>query len=295
MSGSVQGKVAVVTGSGSGIGRGIALAMAANGAQVVVNDVSAENAQHVVDEIKAAGGNAVACTDSVSSAASARKIVQAAVDSFGHIDIIVNNAGILRDRLFHKMSDEEWSQVLDVHLNGSFFVSHAAASFFRAQESGAYIHMTSTSGLIGNFGQANYSSAKMGIVGLSKSIALDMSRFHVRSNCIAPFAWTSMTSSIPANTPEEKDRVKKLQRMEAGKIAPLVVYLGSDAAHEVTGQIFSVRANEIMLFSQPRPVRSVHMSEGWTPESIAQIAIPAMQNSFYKLERSPDVINWDPI
>jgi NAD(P)-dependent dehydrogenase (short-subunit alcohol dehydrogenase family) len=291
----VKGKVAVVTGSGGGIGRGIALAMAANGAQVVVNDVSAENAQHVVDEIRAAGGNAVACTDSVSSAASAAKIVQAAVDSFGHIDIVVNNAGILRDRLFHKMSDEEWSQVLDVHLNGSFFVSHAAAPFFRAQESGAYIHMTSTSGLIGNFGQANYSSAKMGIVGLSKSIALDMSRFHVRSNCIAPFAWTSMTSSIPANTPEEKDRVKKLQKMEAGKIAPLVVYLGSDTAQDVTAQIFSVRANEIMLFSQPRPVRSVHMSEGWTPESIAQIAIPAMQNSFYKLERSPDVINWDPI
>jgi NAD(P)-dependent dehydrogenase (short-subunit alcohol dehydrogenase family) len=291
----VKGKVAVVTGSGGGIGRGIALAMAANGAQVVVNDVSAENAQHVVDEIKAAGGNAVACTDSVSSADSAGKIVQAAVDSFGHIDIIVNNAGILRDRLFHKMSNEEWSQVLDVHLNGSFFVSHAAAPFFRAQESGAYIHMTSTSGLIGNFGQANYSSAKMGIVGLSKSIALDMSRFHVRSNCIAPFAWTSMTSSIPANTPEEKDRVKKLQKMEAGKIAPLVVYLGSDAAQDVTAQIFSVRANEIMLFSQPRPVRSVHMSEGWTPESIAQIAIPAMQNSFYRLERSPDVINWDPI
>ncbi|HEX7386592.1 MAG TPA: SDR family NAD(P)-dependent oxidoreductase [Castellaniella sp.] len=295
MSELVKGKVAVVTGSGGGIGRGIALAMAASGAQVVVNDVSAENARHVVDEIKAAGGNAVACTDSVSSAASAEKIIQAALDSFGRIDIVVNNAGILRDRLFHKMSNEEWSQVLDVHLNGSFFVSHAAAPFFRKQESGAYVHMTSTSGLIGNFGQANYSAAKMGIVGLSKSIALDMSRFHVRSNCIAPFAWTSMTSSIPANTPEEKDRVKKLQKMEAGKIAPLVVYLGSDAASEVTAQIFSVRANEIMLFSQPRPVRSVHMSEGWTPEAIAQIAIPAMQNSFYKLERSPDVINWDPI
>jgi NAD(P)-dependent dehydrogenase (short-subunit alcohol dehydrogenase family) len=295
MSGLVQGKVAVVTGAGGGIGRGIALELAAGGGSVVVNDVSAENAQRVVDEIRSAGGEAVACSDSVADAASAAKIIQAAVDSFGRIDIVVNNAGILRDRLFHKMSDEEWSQVLDVHLNGSFFVSHAAAPFFRAQESGAYIHMTSTSGLIGNFGQANYSAAKMGIVGLSKSIALDMARFHVRSNCIAPFAWTSMTSSIPANTPEEKDRVKKLQKMEAGKIAPLVAYLGSDAAREVTGQIFSVRANEIMLFSQPRPVRSVHLSEGWTPESIAQIAIPALQNSFYKLERSPDVINWDPI
>jgi NAD(P)-dependent dehydrogenase (short-subunit alcohol dehydrogenase family) len=295
MSDIVAGKVAVVTGAGGGIGKGIALALAAAGARVVVNDISASAAQGVVDEIKAAGGEAVASTDSVATRESAEHIVQNAIDLYGKIDIVVNNAGNLRDRLFHKMSGDEWSQVLDVHLNGSFYVSRAAAPYFRQQESGAYIHMTSTSGLIGNFGQANYSAAKLGIVGLSKSIALDMSRFNVRSNCIAPFAWTSMTSSIPADTPEEKARVQKLQKMEAGKIAPLVVYLGSDAASEVTAQIFAVRANEIMLFSQPRPVRSVHMSTGWTPESIAEIAVPAMKNDFYKLERSPEVIGWDPI
>src|SRR5690606_30385850 len=221
--------------------------------------------------------------------------IQTAIDSFGKIDIIVNNAGNLRDRLFHKMSEEEWRQVIDVHLHGSFFVSRAAAPYFREQESGAFVHMTSTSGLIGNFGQSNYSAAKMGIVGLSKSIALDMSRYNVRSNCIAPFAWSRMTSSIPAETPEEKARVAKLQKMETHKIAPLAVYLVSDAAKEVTGQIFAVRANEIRLFSQPRPIRSVHQSEGWTPETIAEIAMPAMRNSFYKLERSPDVICWDPI
>lgn len=295
MSGIVAGKVAIVTGAGNGIGKGIALAMAASGASVVVNDISAEAGQAVVDEIIAAGGKAVANTDNVARRETAEGIVKTAVDTFGRIDIVVNNAGNLRDRLFHKMNDEEWSQVIDVHLNGSFNVSRAAAPYFREQESGAYIHMTSTSGLIGNFGQSNYSAAKMGIVGLSKSIALDMSRFNVRSNCIAPFAWTAMTSSIPANTPEEKARVLKLQKMEAGKVAPMVVYLGSDAAKEVTGQIFSVRANEIMLFSQPRPIRSVHLSEGWTPESIAEIAAPAMKNSFFALERSPDVINWDPI
>lgn len=295
MSGIVAGKVAIVTGAGNGIGKGIALAMAASGASVVVNDISAEAGQAVVDEIIAAGGKAVANTDNVARRETAEGIVKTAVDTFGRIDIVVNNAGNLRDRLFHKMNDEEWSQVIDVHLNGSFNVSRAAAPYFREQESGAYIHMTSTSGLIGNFGQSNYSAAKMGIVGLSKSIALDMSRFNVRSNCIAPFAWTAMTSSIPANTPEEKARVLKLQKMEAGKVAPMVVYLGSDAANEVTGQIFSVRANEIMLFSQPRPIRSVHLSEGWTPESIAEIAAPAMKNSFFALERSPDVINWDPI
>lgn len=292
---SVKDKVAVVTGAGSGIGRSIALALAACGASVVVNDADGGRAHGVADEIQASGGMAVANADSVATPDGAEKIVQNAIEAFGKIHIVVNNAGILRDRLFHKMSIEEWTQVLDVHLNGSFYVSHAAARHFRAQESGVYVHMTSTSGLIGNYGQANYSAAKMGIVGLSKSIALDMARFNVRSNCIAPFAWTSMTSSIPAETPEEKERVLKLQKMEAHKIAPMVVYLASDAAREVTAQIFAVRANEIMLFSQPRPIRSVHMSEGWTPESIAGIAIPAMKNDFYKLERSPEVIGWDPI
>ncbi len=155
--------------------------------------------------------------------------------------------------------------------------------------------MTSTSGLIGNFGQANYAAAKLGIVALSKSIALDMARYNVRSNCIAPFAWSRMTSSIPAETDAEKARVEKLKKMEAGKVAPLAVYLASDAAREVTAQIFAVRANEIMLMSQPRPLRSVHHGEGWTPELIAEIAVPAMRKHFYALERSPDVIDWDPI
>lgn len=304
MSGMLAGKVAIVTGAGGGIGRGIALAMAAAGAKVVVNDIgasltgestSAGPAEQVTEEIIKAGGQAVPCTDSVSSYASANSIVETAVKTFGKIDIVVNNAGNLRDRVFHKMSEEEWRQVIDVHLNGTFFVSRAAANYFREQESGAFVHMTSTSGLIGNFGQANYSAAKLGIAALSKSIALDMNRYNVRSNCIAPFAWSRMTSSIPANTPEEKARVAKLQKMESGKIAPMAVFLASDKAKDVNAQIFGVRANEIMLFSQPRPVRSVHMSEGWTAEAIADIAAPAMKHHFMALERSPDAIDWDPI
>ena len=304
MSEMLAGKVAVVTGAGGGIGRGIALAMAAAGAKVVVNDIgaslsgdstSAGPAQQVAEEIIKAGGKAVPNTDSVATRASANNIIQTAIEQFGRIDIVVNNAGNLRDRVFHKMSDEEWTQVIDVHLNGTFYVSRAAANHFREQESGAFVHMTSTSGLIGNFGQANYSAAKLGIAALSKSIALDMARYNVRSNCIAPFAWSRMTSSIPANTPEEKARVVKLQKMEAGKIAPMAVFLASDAAKDVTAQIFGVRANEIMLFSQPRPVRSVHMSEGWTPETIAQIAAPALRHHFMALERSPEAIDWDPI
>src|SRR5437868_11338262 len=259
----LQGKVVLVTGAGGGIGRHFALAMAAAGAKVLVNDLGTSvkgeganvgPAQTVVDEIRAAGGTASANTDSVADWTSANSIVQAALDHFGRIDAVVNNAGILRDRFFFNMSVAEWKAVIDVHLNGSFYVSRAAAAHFKSQESGAYIHMTSTSGLIGNLGQANYSAAKLGIVGLSKSIALDMARYNVRSNCISPFAWSRMIGSIPTEPADQKERVEKLKTMDTAKIAPLAVYLVSDAAKDVTGQIFGVRANEIFLFSQNRPL-----------------------------------------
>ena len=296
----VQDKVVVITGAGSGIGREFALAFAAQGAKVIVNDLArtasgALAADAVVEEIKAAGGQAASSSDSVAGWDSAHRIVQAAMDNFGRVDCVVNNAGILRDRFFFNMSEEEWKLVIDVHLNGSFFVARAAAPHFKSQKSGSYVHMTSTSGLIGNNGQANYSAAKLGLVGLSKTIALDMARYNVRSNVIAPFAWTAMTASVPTDTPEDAARMEKLKRMEPRLIAPLAVYLGSDAAAEVTGQIFGVRANEIYLYSQARVVRSVHRSEGWTPESIAEHAIPAMRNSFYPNVLSQTLTTWDPI
>ncbi|MDW8468658.1 MAG: SDR family oxidoreductase [Burkholderiales bacterium] len=300
----LEGKVAVVTGAGGGIGRELALAMAAAGAKVVVNDVGASvtgegrdagPAERVVAEIRARGGTAVANTDSVADWASANRIVATALDAFGRIDVVVNNAGILRDRMFFNMSVEEWRAVIDVHLNGSFYVARAAAPCFRSQNSGRYIHMTSTSGLIGNYGQANYAAAKLGIAALSKSIALDMARYKVTSNCISPFAWSRMIGTIPADTPEQQARLEKLKRMEASKIAPLAVWLASDAAADVTGQIFAVRANEIFLMSQSRPVRSVHRGEGWTPQTIGEHAIPALRAHFYPLERSQDVFSWDPV
>jgi len=300
---SLEGKVVVVTGAGGGIGRDFAHAMAAKGAKVVVNDVGASvsgegkdtgPAQKVVDEIKSKGGNAVANTDSVAEWDAANRIIGCAIDTFGRIDVVVNNAGILRDRFFFNMSIEEWKAVIDVHLNGSFYVARAAAAYFKSQASGRYINMTSTSGLVGNFGQANYAAAKLGIVGLSKSMALDMAKYNVTSNCISPFAWSRMIGTIPAETPDQKARVEKLKTMETAKIAPLAVYLASDASQAVTGQIFGVRANEIFLMSQSRPLRSVHRSEGWTPETIADHAIPAMQAHFYKLDRSQDVFSWDP-
>ena len=300
----VNDKVVIVTGAGGGIGRDFALAFARDGAKVVVNDIGtsvkgegtdSSAAQRVVDEIAALGGIAVASSASVASWESASSIVDSALQAFGRVDAVVNNAGILRDRMFFNMDIEEWRAVIDVHLNGSFYVARAAAPHFRKQESGAYIHMVSTSGLIGNLGQANYSAAKMGIVALSKSIAMDMAKFSVRSNCISPFAFSRMIGSIPAETPEQKERVARLQRMETAKIAPLAVYLASDQAKEVSGQIFAVRANEIFLMSQIRPLRGMHASDGWTPETIASRAIPAMRPNFYKLDRSQDVFDWDPV
>jgi NAD(P)-dependent dehydrogenase (short-subunit alcohol dehydrogenase family) len=300
----VAGKVAIVTGGGRGIGRAIALLMAKEGARVLVNDVGAAldgagadagPAQAVADEIKKAGGAAVANTLSITAPENADKIVQVALEAFGRVDILVNNAGILRDRIFHRMSWSDWKDVIDVHLNGSFNMSRAVAGHFREQNAGSFVHMTSTSGLIGNYGQANYMAAKMGIVGLSRSIALDMSRFNVRSNCIAPFAWSRMIGSIPTETEEEKRRVEKLQQMTPEKIAPLVVYLASDRAAGISGQIFSVRNNEIFLFNQTRPIRSLHRADGWTPEKLDAQLKGAFGASLTPLDRSGDVFSWDPI
>ena len=184
----------------------------------------------------------------------------------------------------------------DVHLNGCFNVSKAATPYFREQQSGSFIHFTSPSGLIGNIGQANYSAAKLGLVELSHSIALDMGRAGVRSNCIAPFAWSRMTASIPAETPAQKERVERLKSMSADKVAPLVAFLASDAAKDVNNQIFSVRKNEIVLFSKPRPLRSMTKAEGWTPQSIADELIPAFSASFARADEvTAHVFPYDPI
>ncbi|CAN5154208.1 SDR family oxidoreductase [soil metagenome] len=301
---SLDGKVIVVTGAGRGIGREIALLAAAEGAKVVVNDpgvaadgsgTNAAPAEEVVEEIKKRGGTAVANFETVAEAIPASKIIRQAIDTYGRLDGVVNNAGILRDAIFHRMSVEAFESVIKVHLLGSFYTSHAAARIFREQESGAFVHFTSTSGLIGNFGQTNYAAAKLGIVGLSKSIALDMERFNVRSNCVSPFAWSRLTGTIPTETEAEKARVARMQQMGPEKIAPLSVFLLSDAARDVTGQIFAVRMNEIFLMGQSRPLRSIHRDGGWTPQTIAEHGMPALKSSFYKLDRSADIFSWDAI
>jgi len=303
--GCLEGKVIVVTGAGRGIGREIALLAAAEGAKVVVNDLGgaadgegsdASVAQQVVAEITKAGGAAAADGHSVADPLAAERIIKTAVETFGRIDVVINNAGILRDRIFHRMSVVDWDAVIKVHLYGSFYVAKAAAPYFREQSSGSFVHFTSTSGLIGNFGQANYAAAKMGIVGLSKSIALDMARFNVRSNCVSPFAWSRLIGTIPIDTPEQKARVERVRTMmTASKVAPLAVFLASDLAREVSGQIFAVRKDEIFLMSQSRPIRTAHKDAGWTPQALAETMLPAFKSALYPLERSADVFNWEPL
>jgi NAD(P)-dependent dehydrogenase (short-subunit alcohol dehydrogenase family) len=299
----LAGKVVIVTGAGGGIGAGIASLAAAHGASVVVNDVGGSTggegrdptlAQGTVDAITQAGGKAVASVRNVADWDDAHGIIQDALDAFGRIDVVVNNAGILRDIMFHKMEQADFDRVDDVNLRGVFYVSRAAAPHFKKQESGCFVHMTSTSGLIGNIGQTNYGATKLAVAGLSKCIALDMRRFNVTSNAIAPFAWTRMVATIP-ETPENRKRIEVNKRLKPEKIAPFVVALASDAGKQVTGQIFGVRNNEIYLFDQPRPIRTAHTAEGWTPETIAERVFPAFAPSFFELSRSNEVFSWDPV
>ena len=300
---NLAGKVAVVTGAGRGIGKEISLLLAQKGVSVVVNDVGVtldgqgndnDPATSLAQEIVQSGGKAVANTDSVAEWESASRIVEQALDAFGRIDYVVNNAGILRDKIFHQMDPADYEAVLRVHLFGSFNVSRAAAPHFRKQESGCFVHMTSTSGLIGSIGQANYASAKMGIVGLSRSLALEMARFNVRSNCIAPSAFSRMIESVPGATPEEQAKNLEMRRSKTRpeQIAPVVAYLLSDAANDISGQIIGVRGNELYLYSQPRPVRVLQNSDGWTIERLSEQVGPGWKNSLTPLERTRSVFPW---
>lgn len=300
----LKDKVAVVTGAGRGIGREIALLMARLGARVVVNDVGGSEAgqgasrapaDEVVAEITRAGGQAVASYDSVASMDGGRRIIQTALDAFGRVDVVVNNAGILRDRMIFNMTEEEWDAVINVHLKGTFAVTRAAAPYMREQRAGRFINMTSTAGLVGNVGQANYAAAKMGIVGFTKVVALDMARYNVTANCISPFAWTRMIGTIPTETDAQRARVEKLKQLSPAHVAPLAAYLASDLAREITGQVFGVRGKEVMLFGHMRPIMRIHHGEGWTVERLAEIVPGTLGHHLVPLESSAQYFNYDPL
>jgi NAD(P)-dependent dehydrogenase (short-subunit alcohol dehydrogenase family) len=197
--------------------------------------------------------------------------------------------------MIFNMTEEEWDAVINTHLKGTFAVTRAAAPLMREQKGGRIINMTSTSGLIGNVGQANYAAAKLGIFGLTKATALDMARYNVTANCISPFAWTRMIGTIPTETAAQTARVEKIKKLSPAHIAPIAVFLASDAARDVSGQIFGVRGKEVMLFSHERPIMRVHNSEGWTPESFTEMFPGTLQHHLVPLVTSGQYFNYDPL
>jgi NAD(P)-dependent dehydrogenase (short-subunit alcohol dehydrogenase family) len=302
--GVLSGKVVLVTGGANGIGKECALLAAREGAKVVVNDLgggtaggdegSAGPADAVVKEIKAAGGQAVANSESVTNRAAVKRMVEQAMDTFKGLHAVINPAGILRDKMFHKMDDRDWDVVIDVHLNGAYNVARATIEHFREQQDGAYVLFTSTSGIIGNIGQANYAAAKMGVAGLSRIIAMEGVQKNVRSNIIAPFAWSRLIATIPIKDEASAKRVERMKNfMRADQVAQLAIALC--AAKDVTGQVFAARGNEVFLMSQSRPLRGMAKIEGWTPETICSHAFPALKSMMYDAGATTSVFGWDPV
>jgi NAD(P)-dependent dehydrogenase (short-subunit alcohol dehydrogenase family) len=287
----LKDRVAVVTGGGRGIGRGIALLLAEEGAAVVVNDLggnvdgsgqSTGPAEEVAAEIKARGGRAIANADSVTDFKAAERIIDTAVKEFGRIDILVNNAGILRDRMVFNLSEEDWDAVIAVHLKGTFNCTRHAAVQMRQQKFGRIISMSSTSGLYGNTGQANYGAAKDGIAGLTRVVSRDLGKYGVTVNAIAPAAQTRMIATVPQKAREIRAQrgvalpgqvVSEIPplRAEPDDVAPFVVYLATDAAAQINGQTFLVRGGVVSLLNYPAPTRTITKRGRWTPEEIAQL------------------------
>jgi len=282
----LENKVAIVTGSGRGIGRGIALKLADEGAKVVVNDLggavdgsgdSTTPADEVVNEIKARGGEAVANYDSVAEMTGGENIVKTALDSFEQLDIVVAVAGILRDRMLFNMTEQEWDAVISVHLKGTFTVSKAASIVFRQQRSGRIITFSSTSGLYGNSGQANYGAAKDGIAGFTRAVARDLGRYGVTVNSISPGANSRMTETVPqsardiraASGMQANSAVTPLElNRDPEDVAPMVAWLASEEAKDVNGHIFHCQGGQISLMSTPSEERTLRKNGRWTVEEI---------------------------
>ena len=247
---------------------------------------SAGPAESVAQEIRAAGGQAASNSESVTSLKAVEGMVEQALDTFGGLHAVINPAGILRDGMFHKMTEADWDKVIEVHVKGSFNVARATIEHFRNQEDGAYMFFTSTSGLLGNIGQTNYGAAKMGIAGLSRIIAMEGASKNVRSNCLAPVAWTRMTQSVPIkDEAAAKRREAMAAAIRADQPARFAVAMITEAAKSVSGQIFGAQGENIILYSQPRAIETVTSEKGWTVETIISEAVPKMAPKFFPLAR----------
>lgn len=299
--GLLDGRVAIVTGAGRGIGREIALLMAKEGARVVVNDLGASvggagqdggPAQEVVNEITKAGGQAVANAGDVSSPSHVNELVESALSAFGALDIVVNNAGVLRKAKFNDISLDDWEAMLRVNLTSGFLMSQAATRVFQKQGHGSLIHMTSTAGLIGALEQAHYCTSKLAVAALSRSIALEMAADGIRSNCVSPIAFSRMMTAATGREPTDPANARQLEKEGVAAIAPLVVYLASDQARDINGQIIGARGNELYLYNQSRPIRVLQQSDGWTPQRIVEVLQPAWGSALVPLERTREVLSW---
>lgn len=282
--GKLDGKVAAITGSGRGIGRGIALLMAKEGAKIVVNDIGASvagegtdkgPAQQVVDEIKKAGGQATAHTDNIATMKGGESLVQTAVDSFGRLDILVNCAGILRDRMIFNMSEEEWDAVIAVHLKGHFCTIRPASALMRQQKTGRIINFSSGSAL-GAPGQPNYAAAKAGILGLTYSCANSLAKYGITCNAIMPGAATRMTDTIPANFAQQmglntSSEQAQTSPMDPNNVAPIVVFLASDAAEKVNGQVFGASGYKISLYTHLMPEKVIYSQGPWDLDHLFKV------------------------
>ena len=293
--GLLDGKVMLVTGGGRGIGREIAILSAQQGAKVVVNDLGAGvhgegadkgPAQEVADIIKAAGGEAVANTESVTDLAAVGRMVQQAMDTYGALHAVSNPAGILRDRMAHNMTEEEWDAIMTVHLRGHFNVVRATINHFRTQQDGVYVMWSSSSGLIGNVGQTNYGAAKMGIAAFSRIIAMEGARNNVRSNAVAPGAATRMTDSVPRDEEGAKRREAMREVQSPIRPAQLTVALMSDAAKSISGQIFGSGGYNLSVYSQPRPIHTYSREGGWDADGIVADFFPLAEKDFTPLGRT---------
>jgi NAD(P)-dependent dehydrogenase (short-subunit alcohol dehydrogenase family) len=293
--GLLDGKVVLVTGGGRGIGRETALIAAKHGAKVVVNDLGGDvhgqgadkaPAQEVVELIKAAGGEAIANTESVTDLAAVNRMVQLAMDTFGGLHAIANPAGILRDRMVHNMTEDEWDAIMTVHLRGHFNVVRASINHFRSQQDGCYLMFSSGSGLIGNVGQTNYGAAKNGIAAFSRIVAMEGARNNVRSNAIAPGAATRMTDSVPRDEEAAKRREATREMQSPIRPAELTVALMTDAAKAISGQVFGAAGYNLSVYSQPRPIKSYSREGGWDVPAIIKEFFPRAEELYTPLGRT---------